>query len=65
MMTTAINGNNNNNNNNQQQQPPGYQDTKQVEDWIHNGTTGNTTTFTKSTIYQPVINEGRRKCIDA
>lgn len=56
MMTTAINGNNNNNNNNQQQ-PPGYQDTKQVEDWIHNGTTGNTTTFTKSTIYQPVINE--------
>lgn len=55
MMTTAINGNNNNNNN--QQQPPGYQDTKQVEDWIHNGTTGNTTTFTKSTIYQPVINE--------
>lgn len=57
MMTTAINGNNNNNNNNQQQQPPGYQDTKQVEDWIHNGTTGNTTTFTKSTIYQPVINE--------
>lgn len=56
MMTTAINGNNNNNNNNQQQ-PPGYQDTKQVEDWIHNGTTGNTTMFTKSTIYQPVINE--------
>lgn len=56
IMTTAINGNNNNNNNNQQQ-PPGYQDTKQVEDWIHNGTTGNTTTFTKSTIYQPVINE--------
>lgn len=60
MMTTAINGNNNNNNNNQQQ-PPGYQDTKQVEDWIHNGTTGNTTTFTKSTIYQPVINEEEKE----
>ncbi|CAX43681.1 serine/threonine-protein kinase, putative [Candida dubliniensis CD36] len=56
MMTTAVNGNNNNNNNNYHQ-PPGYQDTKQVEDWIHNGTTGNTNTFTKSTIYQPVINE--------
>ncbi|RCK55129.1 hypothetical protein Cantr_04013 [Candida viswanathii] len=55
MMATAVNGHH---------QPKAYLDTKQVEDWIHPGSnnninipTGVSNAFTKSSIYQPVINE--------
>lgn len=52
MMTTAVNGH---------YQPKAYLDTKQVEDWVNprNNTSsaGTSNAFTKSSIYQPVINE--------
>ncbi|CAI5756973.1 unnamed protein product [Candida verbasci] len=37
--------------------PKSYQDTKQVEEWLNNGTTNSTTTTNKNTTYEPVINE--------
>ncbi|KAL6452360.1 ppk16 Serine/threonine-protein kinase ppk16 [Candida maltosa Xu316] len=56
--TTAITppaNNNGTSNTNGHYLPKNYQDTKQVEDWIQTGNSSNA--FSKSTIYQPVINE--------